>query len=138
MRALDWSFSDKAIRDKEVLYFFAGSIEDMEAHMNVAFDGGLREAEVMRELLPLDSIPFRFARRYLVRNIQELPKDDEIRLACQALFLFLLRARVPVKCKLPFGNALSPPRALPFSSDCAIALWPQTTPWRASWPSIPS
>jgi hypothetical protein len=79
--------------------FFAGVIEDMEAHINSATAAGLKDHEVMREQIPLDSIPFRYARRYLIKNIQELPKDDELRLACQALFLFLLRPRVPLKCK---------------------------------------
>lgn len=97
LRALDWSFSERVVRDVDMGLFFAGAIEDMEAHINSTMDGGLRDPESMREHLPLDSVPFRYARRFLVKNIQELPKDDEIRLACQALFLYLLRPRVPVK-----------------------------------------
>lgn len=99
---MDWSFSDRITSDPDLVVFFAGAIEDMEAHINGATASGIRDAESMREQIPLDTIPFRYARRFLVKNIQELPKDDEIRLACQALFLFLLRPRIPLKCK-PIG-----------------------------------
>lgn len=97
LRALTWCFSEDILRDQDAALFFAGAIEDMELHILTATADGIKDPESMREHLPLDSAPFRHARRYLVKNVSELPKDDELRLACQALFLFLLRPRLTLK-----------------------------------------
>ena len=32
-------------------------------------------------------------------NIQDMAKDDEVRVAFQALFLFVLRPYIPIKCE---------------------------------------
>ena len=69
--------------------------------------GGVTEAEILREKLPLDTAPFKYPKK-LHLNIQELHKDDELRVAFQTLFLFVLRLYIPLKCK----NLVSPYRCL--------------------------
>jgi hypothetical protein len=77
---------------------FAGAIEDMENHIQDAFAIGVSDADTMRDRIPLDSMPFKYPKRKQ-KDIHALPKDDEVRIAFQALFLFLLRPRVPLKCE---------------------------------------
>lgn len=67
---------------------------------NIISAGGITEQEIMREKLPLDSAPFKYAKKVHL-NIQEMTKDDEIRVAFQALFLFILRPYIPIKCMYP-------------------------------------
>lgn len=82
-----------------MLPVYANAIEEMNHYIKHAFSsGGLLEPEIMREKLPLDTAPFKYAKK-LHLNIQELHKDDEIRVAFQALFLFVLRLFIPLKCK---------------------------------------
>jgi hypothetical protein len=59
---------------------------------------GLFHQEIMREKLPLDTVPFKYAKKMHV-NIQDMAKDDDVRVAFQALFLFVLRPYIPIKCE---------------------------------------
>ncbi len=81
---------------------FAGAIEEMEHHIQDAFALGVTDPDTMRDRIPLDSIPFKYPKRKQ-KDIHALPKDDEVRIAFQALFLFLLRPHVPLKCKKKFS-----------------------------------
>lgn len=96
IRSLDWSFNDNIVRDPAWLPLFAGSIEEMEHHIRDVLALGVVDAETMRDRIPLDSIPFKYAKRR-DKDIHILPKDDEVRVAFQALFLFLLRPFIPLK-----------------------------------------
>jgi hypothetical protein len=96
---LDFSFNEIIVRDPVWLSMFAGAIEEMEHHIRDAFSLGPLDADMMRDRIPLDSIPFKHPKRRQ-RDIHSLPKDDDVRVAFQALFLFLLRPFVPLKCKL--------------------------------------
>ena len=98
LRSLDWSFNDTVVRDPTWLPIFAGSIEEMEHFIRDAISLGVTDPDVMRDRLPLDNIPFKYSKRKQ-KDIHAFPKDDEIRIAFQALFLFLLRPYVPLKCK---------------------------------------
>ncbi len=53
----------------------------------------------LRDKLSLDTAPFKFTRKRQV-NVHDLPKNDERKLAFQALFLFVLRPKIPIKCEL--------------------------------------
>ncbi|RYH32204.1 hypothetical protein EON65_01115 [archaeon] len=89
------------MRSSEMALFFASAIEDMEEHIREIVNNlGSLDPEAARAKLFLDNTPFRCARRLLSSSIQELPKDEEVRVACQALFLFLLRPFIPLKCEL--------------------------------------
>ena len=50
----------------------------------------------VRYYLNLDDAPFRAIRKF-DRAIEDLPKDDEQRMALQALFLIVLRPEIPMK-----------------------------------------
>eukprot|EP01031_Cornospumella_fuschlensis_P039789 gene39789-48444_t len=98
LRALDWSFSERVMRNSEMSLFFASAVEDMDEHIREITSGlGSLDHESARTKLFLDNTPFRCARRLLSSSIQDLPKDDEVRIACQALFLFLLRPYISLK-----------------------------------------
>lgn len=96
LRSLEWSFTDNLIKGPTMLGVYAAAIEEMNNFVKHAMTSGLTEQEIMREKLPLDSAPFKYAKK-LHLNIQELHKDDEIRIAFQALFLFVLRLYIPIK-----------------------------------------
>lgn len=98
LRSLDWSFNDTVVRDPAWLPIFAGSIEEMEHFICDAISIGVTDPDAMRDRLPLDNIPFKYSKRKQ-KDVHAFPKDDEIRIALQALFLFLLRPFVPLKCK---------------------------------------
>lgn len=96
---MDWSFSE-VVRDRNLLIFLAGAIEDMEHHIQEAVLLGVSDPENMRERIPLDTVPFKFAKKTQIK-IQDMAKDDDIRISFQALFLFILRPYIPIKCKKP-------------------------------------
>lgn len=100
MRSLDWSFSE-VIRDRNLLTILAAAIEDMEHSIKEAVALGIGNAENLRERIPLDTVPFKFAKKMQIK-VQDMAKDDEIRVSFQALFLFILRPYLPIKCKLFF------------------------------------
>lgn len=80
---------------------YAGSIEEMVHYIREAINLGVTYADTMRDRLPLDTIPFKYAKQHGF-NINDLSKDDEIRVSFQALFLFLLRPFIPLKCTFAF------------------------------------
>jgi hypothetical protein len=80
--------------------FLSGAVVEMEQQIKEALDmlNDVTDKEQVREKLNLESTPFKFTKRRQI-NIHDLPKDDERRLAFQALFLFVLRPKLPIKCK---------------------------------------
>lgn len=56
----------------------------------------------MRDRLSLDSTPFVLAKRMRM-SFSEITKDNDIRLCFQALLLYLLRRRIPPKCRFLFS-----------------------------------
>lgn len=73
--------------------FFAGAVEEMDKYIEI-YTSVRSTPENMRYKLPIGSVPFLYATH---SNLHELPKDDEVRQACQLLFLLLLRPHIPVK-----------------------------------------
>ena len=71
----------------------------MDAHIKEVLGNldALKDKERLREKLSLEIVPFKFAKKRQV-NVHDLPKDDERKLAFQALFLFVLRPKIPIKC----------------------------------------
>ncbi len=102
---MDWSFSE-VVRDRNLLTVLAGAIEDMEHHIKEAVLLGISDPETLRERIPLDTVPFKFAKKMQIK-IQDMAKDDEIRISFQALFLFVLRPYIPIKCDTVFSNSIS-------------------------------
>lgn len=105
MQALEVSFSPLVIRDERMIALLFGSLSVMDFAINRVLKDVLKIKDrdqiannqiQMRELLSLDVIPFEFGRR-TGSDAQDLPKDDERRLAVQALFLFILRPHIPLK-----------------------------------------
>jgi hypothetical protein len=72
-------------------------MEEIYTFIKNALSSEITDQEMLREKLPLETAPFRFAKKAHL-NIAEMAKDEERRLAFQALFLLILRPWIPIKC----------------------------------------
>lgn len=80
--------------------FLNGAVVEMEQQVKdiLPTNGSdVLDKDLLREKLSLESMPFTFTKKRQV-NIHDLPKDDERRLAFQALFLFALKPKIAAKC----------------------------------------
>jgi hypothetical protein len=88
------------IRTPALLPILAGTIEETSKYLQTIFSDSeeTQEQDPLKEKLALEIIPFRYAKR-VQYNIHNKPKDDELRIAFQTLFLFVLRPFIKLKCK---------------------------------------
>ena len=96
--ALEFAFDPELIRTPDMMNLLRAAITDMEYHIKEALACvGKPDQEELREKLSLETIPFRMAKR---NAIFKRGKEDTVRHTFQAMFLFLLRPKITLKCKL--------------------------------------
>lgn len=96
---LEFSFNSSVVNHPIMQRLFIATLE----HCNQMIDEAMASIKVcdeatMRDRLSLDSTPFVLAKRMRM-NFNEITKDNDIRLCFQALLLYLLRRKIPPKCK---------------------------------------
>lgn len=104
LQALEISFSPLVIRESRMADLLMGSLSAMELSVQKVLrevmscqEGSIAHSQhIIRDNLSLDVVPFAHGRK-TGYDVHELPKDDERRLAVQALFLFILRPHIPLK-----------------------------------------
>lgn len=101
MRMLIYAFNDEIMKDEDYLAVFASCVDKYEELIRDVIDTqNIKSYDpfYLRDRLPIDVLPFLYPKKIGVMTT-EIPKDDEVKLAFQTLFLFLLRPHVSLKCK---------------------------------------
>lgn len=95
---LDFCFSNAVVQNPVCQRLFVASMDHFDSLITEAMAMKPCDENSLRDRLPLDSVPFLCAKKLKV-NFNDLAKDHDFRLSFQALFLFLLRKRIPIACK---------------------------------------
>lgn len=96
---LEFSFSHSVVLHPTMQRLYVASIESYELLIEEALASTKPlDESALRDRLPLDSAPFQVAKRMRM-SFSDIAKDNDIRLSFQALFLFILRRKMPPKCK---------------------------------------
>jgi hypothetical protein len=97
--ALDASFNPILMHDAHMVELLTNSLVEFdETIRNALTVAGSHDRTILRSLLSIESAPFSYAKKTLKQvKLNELPKDDERRLAIQALFLYALKVHIAEK-----------------------------------------